>query len=199
MLYGEHIHRLFRLNVRKASAESLAHEALTRLNFDHKRKTLLQSLQTLFIEEISLLSGETFAAMEMIMRSLKGNDKKFGGTLIITNGNVCQLPNISGCNIFEACLLLFTFDFHFLEKFVRMEDPVGQELLLLLEKRPVSDEDAERVIEIMSSLCNFVENWEQIENPMIMKVFGKRVAEKKAIKPHFSNMRQRFGNLVRTF
>ena len=38
MLYGEHIHRLFRLNVRNASAESLAHEALTRLNFDHKRK-----------------------------------------------------------------------------------------------------------------------------------------------------------------
>ena len=74
-----------------------------------------------------------------------------------------------------------------------------QELLLLLEKRPVSDEDAERVIEIMSSLCYFVENWEQIENPMIMKVFGKRVAEKKAIKPHFSNMRQRFGTLVRTF
>ena len=198
MLYGEHIHRLFRLNVRNASAESLAHEALTRLNFDHKRKTLLQSLQALFIEEISLLSGETFAAMEMIMRSLKGNDESFGGTLIIANGDVCQLPNISGCNIFEACLLLFTFDFHFLEKFVRMEDPVGQELLLLLEKRPVSDEDAERVIEIMGSSCNFVENWEQIENPMIMKVFGKRAAEKKAIESHFSNMRQRFGTLVRT-
>ena len=71
---GEHIHRFFKIALRNTDAESLANEALTKLNYDHKRRTLLQFLQVLILEEISLVQAELFAAIDIILRSVKGND-----------------------------------------------------------------------------------------------------------------------------
>ena len=190
-LYGEHIHRLFRISTKNLNAESLANEALVRLSHDHKRRTLLTRLQVLLVEEISLINAETWTAVDLIFRQLKDNSDSFGGVMVIANGDCCQLPNISGYNIFEACSFLFNFDFHFLQEFVRMVDPLGQELLCLLEKRPVENSDIERIIEIISAECNFVDDWQDIRDRMIMKVFGKRAAEIEAFEKHCAMIESR--------
>ena len=173
-LFGEHIHRLFKISTKSLDANSLANEALVRLNHDNNRKNLLKKLQVLFVEEIGLINAETWAAMDNILKNLKDSSESFGGVLIVANGDVCQLPNISGQNIFEACSFLFTFDFHFLQEFVRMEYPLGQELLKMLEKRPIEETDVERIVEIISSNCNFVPDWQSLTDRLIMKVFGKK-------------------------
>ena len=183
-LCGEHIHRMFKISTKKLDADSLASEALVRLNRDNKRKMLLKKLQLLLVEEISLINGETWSAMDTILKNLKESEQSFGGLLIVANGDVCQLPNISGYNIFEACSFLFTFDFHFLQEFVRMEDILGQELLKMLEKRPVAEYDIEKIVQIISSNCNFVSDWQTLTDRLIMKVFGKREAEQEAFQRH---------------
>ena len=183
-LFGEHIHRLFKISTRNLDAASLCSEALVRLNHDHKRRVLLTKLQVLLVEEMSLINAETWSAMDLIMQNLKDNASSFGGVLVVANGDCCQLPNINGYNIFEACSFLFNFDFHFLEEFVRMEDPVGQELLKLLEERPVEEENINRIIGIISEQCNFVSNWQELTDRLIMRVFGKKVAEQEAFDKH---------------
>ena len=67
--------------------------------------------------------------MDIILRRLKGRDEMFGAVAVNANSDCCQLPNITGYNIFEACSFLFTSNFH---NFVRMVDPAGQELLRLI-------------------------------------------------------------------
>ena len=185
-LFGEHIHRLFKISTKSLDAASLSSEALVRLNHDHKRRTLLKKLQVLLVEEISLINAETWSAMDLIMRNLRDSSSSFGGVLVLANGDCCQLPNINGYNIFEACSFLFNFDFHFLENFVRMEDPRGQELLKLLENRPIDADQIDNILEIISSSCNFVDNWQDLTDRLIMKVFGKKAAEQEAFAEHCS-------------
>ena len=196
-LRGEHIHRFFKIPVRKTDAESLANEALIKLNYDHNRRTLIQFMQVFFLEEISLIPAELFAAMDIILKNVKGNDESFGGAMVIANGDCCQLPNITGCNIFEACTFLFAFDFHFLQQFVRMVDPIGQRLLMLLEKRPIVEDDIPEIIDLISNNCNFVDEWSHLNNTMVMKVFGKRKAERTAVQTHFQEMYRKFPSVTK--
>ena len=196
ILFGEYIHKLFKLPVRKADAQSLADEAVIRLNYDHNRRTLLKHLQVLILEEVSLLSAQLFCAMDLVLRKIRQIDESLGGVLIIANGDCCQLSNISGYNIFETCCFMFTFDHHFLAHFVRMLDPDGQRLLKMMEVRPIELDSIDEIKGINSSKCNFVEILDDLTSQMIMKVFGKREAERKALQ-HFSKMERRFGTRTR--
>ena len=188
-LSGEHIHRLFKISAKKLDSQSLANEALIKLSRDHKRRFMLTNINVLIVEEISLINAELWCAMDLILRELKDSDKSFGGAFIVANGDCCQLPNITGYNIFESYSFLFTFDFHFLENFVRMIDPVGQELLRFLERRPIDENIIEQIVHIISNRCNFVLNWNQLNDSMIMKVFGKRVAEREALDNYIEDVR----------
>ena len=59
-----------------------------------------------------------------------------------------------------------------------MIDPAGQTLSKLVEKRPLQTEEIEKCVNTISENCNFVPHWTSIYQPFIMKVFGKRAAEK---------------------
>ena len=181
---GEHIHRLFGISVKKLPASVLANEALLKLENDVKRKYLLQKLQILFVEEVSLIHAELWATMEIMLQCLKENESPFGGVLIIANGDCCQLPNVSGTDIFQSTSLIFTFHFHFLHHLVRMHDEKGQEVLKLLEERPVPQQSIDRICELLSENCTFHNSWREVDSRMIMKVFGKKRAERQALADH---------------
>ena len=187
-LGGEHIHRLFGISTKKLPASALAKEALSKLENDIKRKYFLEKLQVLFVEEISLIHAELWATMDMMLQLLKQNDSPFGGVLIIGNGDCCQLPNVSGTDIFQSSSVIFNSHFHFLTNLVRMHDPQGQEVLKLLEARPVAPSSVERICSIIRENCNFHESWDKIDAQMIMKVFGKKAAERRAIDDHRSQI-----------
>ena len=124
-LSGEYLHRFVKISTRKLDPQSLASETLIKLNRDHKRRFLLSNLKVLVVEEISLINAELWCAMDLILRQLKDCEDSFGGVFVTANSDCCQLPNISGLNIFESFSFLFSFDFHFLDNFVRIVDPVS--------------------------------------------------------------------------
>ena len=189
-LGGEHAHRLFHIPCRNESSSVLADRALFALSKDVKRMHYLKSLQFLLIEEISVFNGELWSAMDKVLQRVKDNFLPFGGVYVLANGDCCQLPTVSGCEIFNSSSLLFGFNFKFLQSLVRMEDEQGQLLLRLMEQRPIPEQDVDRIVHLFMSNCEFVSSWDEIDDPSVMKVFGKKSAERESIARHFEFIRQ---------
>ena len=188
-LGGEHIHRLFGIPVKNLSASKMAEEAVLKLTRDPKRLNLVSSLQFVILEEISVVNAELLAAMDIVLQRVKDNYAPFGGTFILANGDCMQLPNVSGRDVFLSTALLYGFNFNFLTHLVRMIDPHGQRLLHLMEQRPIPDCAVEEIVSLFTDHCHFVETWEDVE-PTIMRIFGKKSAEREAVQMHFNAVRR---------
>ncbi len=61
---------------------------------EHVARRIMKS-HILIIDEISMLSGETLALAEAVIREVKRNDETFGGMQVIFVGDFFQLPPIS--------------------------------------------------------------------------------------------------------
>jgi ATP-dependent DNA helicase PIF1 len=57
-------------------------------------KERLKRLETLVIDEISMVSYEMFDRMDQLSRAARGNDRPFGGMQLIVFGDFCQLPPV---------------------------------------------------------------------------------------------------------
>ena len=53
---------------------------------------------------------EIFAAIDIVLPKVKGNEESFGGAMAIANSDCFQLPKITVCKIFEPCSF-FAFGF----------------------------------------------------------------------------------------
>ncbi|KAG7099570.1 hypothetical protein E1B28_001400 [Marasmius oreades] len=51
-------------------------------------------LETLIIDEVSMLEGRLFDKLECIARIVRGNEAPFGGVQLILSGDFCQLPPV---------------------------------------------------------------------------------------------------------
>ena len=187
-LGGEHIHRLFGIPVENIAAGDIAEKAIVKLTNDPKRQHLLRHLQFLIVEEISVVNAELFSAMDLLLQKVKDNFSPFGGVFVLANGDCMQLPNVSGRDVFLSSSLLYGFNFIFLTNLVRMVDRNGQRLLRLMETRPISQSNIEEVVDLFSAHCVFVVSWADLD-PTIMKVFGKKAAEREAVDRHLEAIR----------
>ncbi len=61
-----------------------------------KDKELLNKLDTILIDEISLVKADLFDAIDISLKMNRGNDEPFGGVQIIVFGDLMQLPPIIG-------------------------------------------------------------------------------------------------------
>ena len=187
---GENIHKLFCLP--PSSTESpikMAAQALVKLDHRSDQKMLLLALEVLFVEEISLITAEQWAAMDVVLQELKESKLPYGGILVIASGDQMQLPAIDGNVIFSSPLLLANFALFFLQHFVRMTDEEGQKVLHHMRKRPIDPEAIEEILEILSSKCIFKDNWDDLDDPCVVRVFGKQKAEQKEFKNHIQRVR----------
>ena len=105
----------------------------------------------------------------------------FGGVLVIANGDTNQLPTITGSDIFLSPIIIFTFECHFLKHFVRMHEANGKRLLELMSQKPIPPDDITIITSLLSKHCSFVNNWIDVHDASVMKVFGKKEAEREAI------------------
>ena len=179
-LNGKHINALIPFPVDAGSTcESLARVALSRLQREPMRSRYLQSLNIIFLEEISMISSELWAAIDQVLQTLCSNFVPFGGKLIIATGDFFQLPPPSGSSLISSTFPLTTFQFLKLHHFVRMQNAEGQELLSLMGEVPRKEIAINRCWDIFSRNCHFVQSWEKVDDSSI-RIFATRRAEKEA-------------------
>ena len=107
---GEHIHKLFCLPPSSTGSPiQMAEQAVVKLDHRNEKKMLLLALEVLFVEEISLISAEQWAVMDIVLQELKESKLPFGGILVIASGDQMQLPAIDGNDISLSPILLTNF------------------------------------------------------------------------------------------
>ncbi|KAH0590266.1 hypothetical protein H2248_012563 [Termitomyces sp. 'cryptogamus'] len=55
-----------------------------------------KNVDTLIIDEVSMIDGSLFDKLEHIAREVRYNDHPFGGIQLVLSGDFCQLPPVSG-------------------------------------------------------------------------------------------------------
>ena len=54
-----------------------------------------RELETLIVDEISMVSAEFWTALERVVRDVRASDQPFGGVQLVLSGDFCQLPPVS--------------------------------------------------------------------------------------------------------
>ena len=187
---GEHIHKLFCLPPSSCGSPiKMAEQALVKLDHRNDKKMLLMALEVLFVEEVSLISAEQWSAMDLTLQELKQSTLPFGGVLVIASGDQMQLPSIEGNDIFLSPVLLTNFAMFFLSHFVRMTDADGQTVLRHMWKRPINAPAVAEILAILDTKCTFKDSWDELDDPCVMRVFGKRKTEQKEFDSHIQRVR----------
>ena len=89
-LNGKTLHSFTGIGLGTGSIASLS----TKINNTNYLKKRWLTLQTLVIDEISMLSPDLFDKLDEIARIVRFNDKPFGGIQLILSGDFLQLPAI---------------------------------------------------------------------------------------------------------
>lgn len=94
------------LNVEGATLHStFGYDNLVKLDIDSisentivlksEKKKILQSVNTIIIDEISMVSADTFEKIDRILKIINNNNKPFGGKQILLFGDLFQLPPVT--------------------------------------------------------------------------------------------------------
>src|ERR1043165_1958486 len=74
----------------------------TRAHIDKEFNTYLSKIDTLIIDEISMVSDQLLNFLSDIFASIHNNTLPFGGINVILAGDLAQLPPITGQPVFRA-------------------------------------------------------------------------------------------------
>ena len=98
---GITLHSWAGLGIEDIPVEKIAQNILS-LKGTNTRKRLLKT-KVLAVDEISMLSMETFEKVDKLLRIVRGNDAPFGGIQLILFGDFFQLPPVNSDNFcFES-------------------------------------------------------------------------------------------------
>ena len=90
-LGGQTIHSFFALGIREGIDEYYVESLLEKKYL----KSRFSKLKLLIIDEISMVSPELFAAMDLVLRGFKSSSLPFGGVQVVISGDFFQLPPVS--------------------------------------------------------------------------------------------------------
>ena len=156
---GETIHRFFNLPIAVFNPNNIY------FNISAKQAEILQSVEVILIDEVSMLRSDVFMMMDSILRLTNNCDSPFGGKQLIVVGDFCQLPPVvTDWKIKEFLDIAFggiyafnclgwewaQFESIFLNTVYRQSDPVYLNIVNAVRSGKKSDED---YLSILNKIC----------------------------------------------
>ncbi len=97
LINGQTIHSFLGLGISRDLKEIIKN-----LEKFKKQLTIIKNLQSLIIDEISMMDDELFEIINKLLKTIKKNDKVFGGIQLILVGDFHQLPPITNDYCFNS-------------------------------------------------------------------------------------------------
>ncbi len=98
---GVTLHSWANLGIEEYPIEKIAEKILSPRGTNTRKK--IQNTDILAVDEISMLSMETFEKVDRLLRIIRGKDEPFGGIQLILFGDFFQLPPVNSDNFcFES-------------------------------------------------------------------------------------------------
>lgn len=92
---GVTIHSFFQLPLEPFFPEpTTRHNLLSRLRFNSEKKKILQELEILVIDEISMVRCDILDAIDTVLRHVRQRNQMFGGVQLLFIGDMLQLPPV---------------------------------------------------------------------------------------------------------
>lgn len=88
---GRTFHSFFGLGILEGGISATVERAVQNKNLNRR----LKNTPGVIIDEVSMLSGKTLSAAEMIARKIRGNSSPWGGMRVIAVGDFAQLPPVN--------------------------------------------------------------------------------------------------------
>jgi hypothetical protein len=140
LINGHTIHSYLGIGLAKESPTVLAKNLLYKFK---SRADLLEKLNILIIDELSMLSGELLSKISEYLSILRNNEKPFGGIQIILCGDFYQLSPVQGSYAFQSSIWTsLNLSCHLLTKIYRQDgDTLFQEILERAKLGNITDSD----------------------------------------------------------
>src|SRR5439155_3791143 len=94
---GQTIHSVLRIHSAGERYQTLAF-------FDPEFKNELKGIDTIFIDEISMVSASLLSFISDLFSSIHNNAEPFGGINVIVVGDLAQLPPVTGQPVFHSAV-----------------------------------------------------------------------------------------------
>ena len=101
---------------------------LKNIRFNSQKRKLLEELQLLIIDEVSMLRADMLDAIDTILRSFRRNQRPFGGVQMLFIGDLYQLPPVVTDNDKDLFDQHYTSPFFFHAKVFEQTKPLFVEL-----------------------------------------------------------------------
>jgi len=145
---GTTIHSFFQLpftpfipNAKKHSHEGNAndsHNLIRQLRLNAEKVEILQQLDLLIIDEISMVRADVLDAIDTVLRHVRSQSAPFGGVQVLYIGDMYQLPPVIKQDEWQLLSSHYTGPFFFCSQVIAIQPPVYIELSKVYRQR---DED----------------------------------------------------------
>ncbi len=121
---------------------------LSNLKFGNNKRTLIQELELLIIDEVSMLRSDMLDAMDTILRVIRKRNKPFGGVQVLFIGDLYQLPPVVKDN--EAAI----FSTHYQSPFFFHAKVFEQTQVVFIELKKIYRQNEQKFIDVLNHLRN---------------------------------------------
>lgn len=104
------------------------HALVSRLRYNREKRDLIQSLDLLVIDEVSMVRADVLDAIDTILRSVRKNEAPFGGLQMLFIGDLYQLPPVVQGEEWKILGEYYKGPFFFHSHVIRRQPPVYVEL-----------------------------------------------------------------------
>lgn len=98
---------------------------VSNLNYSLSKKTFLQELELMFIDEVSMLRSDQISLIDAILKKVRNNNLPFGGVQVIFIGDLFQLPPVLPNDLIKLYTRHYDSEFFF-DSFPIKNNPVIQ-------------------------------------------------------------------------
>jgi hypothetical protein len=145
---------------------------LKHFKINKSKRHLLQQLELLIIDEVSMLRADTLDAIDWMLRNIRKSNEPFGGVQVLFIGDLLQLPPIVKQEEWQTLKNYYPSIYFFNAKVLQEGPP------LLIELDKIYRQDDQLFVDILNNLRNNQLNIADLE-VLNAKVLGTQTSETK--------------------